>query len=104
MLYGQENVERGMALLDRERPGWDGRLDLDSLNIASPYHCVLGQEFTGSFVDSLLALGVGPMTDGALAHGFVAEYPDRITETWKTLVMQRRENAAPQPEKELVTA
>jgi len=36
-------VERGAALLDELIPGWEDRIDVDTLDLASPYNCVLGQ-------------------------------------------------------------
>lgn len=36
-------VARGMALLDKERPGWRERIDVAKLDLSSCYACVLGQ-------------------------------------------------------------
>jgi hypothetical protein len=41
-------VERGAAWLDRHRPGWEQRINLDTLRLENCALCVLGQEF-GSF-------------------------------------------------------
>jgi hypothetical protein len=38
-----ERVFDGMALLDKENPGWELKIDLEELNLASGCHCVLGQ-------------------------------------------------------------
>ena len=38
-----ERVERGAALLDERRPGWWRDIDMDTLDIRSPCHCILGQ-------------------------------------------------------------
>jgi hypothetical protein len=41
-------VKRGAALLDERIPGWDQRIDLDTLRIADSGQCVLGQLYTES--------------------------------------------------------
>ena len=38
-------VARGAALLDERIPGWDQRIDLDTLDIDSCQNCVLSQLF-----------------------------------------------------------
>jgi hypothetical protein len=45
----------GAALLDRHRPGWARRIDLDRLDLASAEDDVLGQ-LDGSFEEGLDAL------------------------------------------------
>jgi hypothetical protein len=39
----EDCVERGAMLLDRERPGWAGGVDLDELDMATDEDCILGQ-------------------------------------------------------------
>lgn len=39
------NVERGMAWLDANRPGWERRINLARLDLNSPCNCLLGQEY-----------------------------------------------------------
>lgn len=36
-------VGEGAAFLDEKQPGWVHAIDVDTLNLASPFHCVLGQ-------------------------------------------------------------
>lgn len=43
MEIARERVTRGMALLDAHVPGWEERIDLSMLNIASACNCVCGQ-------------------------------------------------------------
>jgi hypothetical protein len=38
-------VARGAALLDEKLPGWIERIDLDELDLANCFGCVLGQTF-----------------------------------------------------------
>lgn len=38
-------VKRGAAWLDANKPGWERVVSLPALDMASRYHCVLGQVF-----------------------------------------------------------
>lgn len=57
----QEAAERGAALLDKERPGWEKRINLELLKMNSCVMCILGQLFhdfnRGAFQ---LNLGIDP--------------------------------------------
>ena len=49
-----ETVRRGhiadsAAVLDEHKPGWYKKVDLDTLDMESPYSCVLGQVFRSRF-------------------------------------------------------
>jgi len=46
--YYDEKVQRGIALLDEQSPGWRGKINTISLDINSIEHCVLGQIY-GNF-------------------------------------------------------
>jgi hypothetical protein len=46
-----DDVARGMALLDEERPGWEAQIDLDRLELASDCGCILGQIFASEIDD-----------------------------------------------------
>lgn len=63
------HVQRGMMLLDEERPGWEDELDLGTLNVADPHNCVLGQLY-GEYQEGKDALGLS--LGEAINHGFVA--------------------------------
>jgi len=41
----QERIARGAAWLDATVPNWIDRIDLQTLNLWSPWRCVLGQVF-----------------------------------------------------------
>lgn len=41
-------VSAGIALLNKEVPGWRNMLDVDALDVGSDHNCVLGQLFAGS--------------------------------------------------------
>lgn len=58
-----ERAAAGAALLDQECPGWERRVDLETLDLGSIYCCILGQVFD-SEVDNgwnvgTHALGIG---------------------------------------------
>lgn len=68
----QQRVARGIALLDRKRPGWWSRIDLSIFNIGSPWDCICGQLY-GSFGRAIERLGIdGPWTP--VDFGFLGTY------------------------------
>lgn len=91
----QERVQRGMALLDKKRPGWRESINTEILDLSDGYCCVLGQVYnhfiTGSHGLGLVHSGEeDPYTpqeeQNLLSHGFYSlsshEYDD-LTATWK---------------------
>jgi hypothetical protein len=107
-----ERVAAGMALLDREVPGWVDRIDLDRLDMAAAGYslspgkecgCILAQidateqpAGIGDYFDGRdrLALGVDywELSDWSIDHGFNASgesYRD-LTEAWRRVILARR--------------
>lgn len=41
----KQRVERGARWLDENFPGWEGRIDLDTLELSSSEQCICGQVF-----------------------------------------------------------
>jgi len=41
----RDRVKRGAALLDRERPGWEKKMDISKFDIWHSDRCILGQVF-----------------------------------------------------------
>jgi hypothetical protein len=90
----RDRVARGAALLDEKRPGWDARVDLAVLDLASCRQCVVGQLFGEEFgnwpyLAGLQALGI-PL--GAGRHGFDAldeQFP-ALTAEWRRVIAARR--------------
>jgi len=87
-------VARGMALLDEQRPGWLDRIDLATLAMHDPCHCIVGQEFgdgvsndDGIYGDGLEALGVADDPDG---YGFDAWDQDALGTEWRRAITERR--------------
>lgn len=108
-----ERVAQGAALLDIKQPGWEHRIDLDTLDIQTSTTCVLGQVFCGEDdpyeygADYLLLHDAveNPDAPVMVAHGFDA--PDSLhdpdveatpwtdlTAEWRRVILQRR---APEP-------
>jgi len=96
-------VAKGAALLDEKVPGWDARIDLATLNLASPCRCVVGQLFADLAEDDVVlgyapglgVLGFGPGDDDS-PYGFDAapddaaeQYAD-LTAAWKRIIEGRR--------------
>ncbi len=108
----QERVARGVALLDEKMPGWVDRIDVDTLEISSIRHCVVGQLNQGEFARGIRLLGLGAYANGA-EYGFAwsgfyglssgeeylalssgEEYLALTTE-WKRVIGILRENQVP---------
>lgn len=99
-----QNIERGTALLDRERPGWENMIDLRRLDLASTNDCVLGQVygaepgFHSPYSHGRAMLGIDSFT-AAVLHGFSLAAPRdgesyrNLTDEWKHLVAIRRVKA-----------
>lgn len=95
-------VQRGIEFLDRRlgRDVWLSRIDLNTLNVASPFACVVAQ-VTGTFYGSGLGLLLRPnehVGDFTYNHGFVATDPVSyrlLTEEWIIRVNELRAAASP---------
>lgn len=95
-----ERVARGVALLDRVRPGWAQLVDLDRLDMQECAACVLGQLY-GDFDDGCIANSL-PLA-AAAEHGFhhrltspraghrtvTAEY-QALYEEWRRIIAWRQ--------------
>lgn len=79
-------VAAGATLLDAERPGWAGRIDVDQLQMGSCVRCVLGQLY-GEYSDGCEALGfprsIDPQWREAVRYGFASLDCNGLTEAWK---------------------
>ena len=99
-----ERVARGAAFLDEREPGWDARIDLDTLSLDSPCCCVLGQ-LHGGYGAGLRATGLGDddgrdielgffWTDEHLVGFSLDDEPGDLTAEWKRVITARRESGA----------
>lgn len=52
MANRKERIAKGIALLDKEVPGWCERVDIKVLDLGSPFKCVLGQVFQEEAMES----------------------------------------------------
>lgn len=92
-------VAFGVELLDRIRPGWDGRIDLGTLTLTSCYRCVLAQVFGSTYGHgvSMLPLAKRPhWSVQAEALGFYLEEDDYgpLQDAWVELIADRRLKAS----------
>ena len=91
----EERVQSGMGILDINFPGWEERIDLETLDLEDCELCVLGQQY-GNFTEGYLRLGLNWLNVAA-ESGFNAgdevpdldaEYED-LTEEWFTQIRGR---------------
>ena len=47
MQWSAERVARGAAYMDENYPGWERKINLEILNVASPNSCICGQAVWG---------------------------------------------------------
>ena len=89
-------VERGAALLDARKPGWDSLIDLGELNMGDGDRCIFGQTFGDEF-DCGWSIGTRLLLDDSLEkaveHGFYepgnCDYAGLDAE-WRSLIESRR--------------
>lgn len=88
----RDRVSYGARQLDQVRPGWEGEIDIDRLNIGDGYRCVAGQ-LVGHF-GSYNKLGIEgtEIANGMMSArgGFrkTVEYY-RLTVAWKREILSR---------------
>lgn len=91
-----KTVERGAALLDERLPGWEDKIDLERLDLASTCNCVLGQLHRKrgrpghrNYYAGLNELGITTPS----RYGFSVWSGGRfesLTEAWRRLITRRR--------------
>lgn len=112
----EEQINRGIAVLDEKQPGWENRIDLKTLTLSSICHCVVGQlvgnvktavwedasvKRYSSFLMELTGASERMHIVESVNYGFdldpeFATYPnyDVLTAEWKTAIWARlAENA-----------
>ena len=101
-----KNVRRGVRLLDREAPGWEGRVRADMLVMVSQKLCVLGQLYgdyiTGLDMLNLLSEPFEDMDfDKIASHGFclnpnqyLLQSYDDLSRAWRDFIKKRRARIA----------
>jgi len=84
-----EVVQAGMAVLDANMPGWECRIDPETLNLASCQLCVLGQVY-GEYSAGKREVGIedgdnygfSTRDDSSREYGF-------LTRTWLRVIKKR---------------
>lgn len=90
----EKRVDKGIAWLDKNKPGWVDIIDLKMLDVGHKRVCITGQLF-GDYFSKFLDKGI--MTpDQAIKHGFnesllVARNFDLLTAVWYYKIKFRRE-------------
>jgi hypothetical protein len=93
----EDRVEKGAALLDRARPGWEREVSPQALLMCSGCDCVLGQLY-GHFLAGIDALGVDGRKAAQVDHGFYLPpggpglYRD-LSDAWRALIRRRTATA-----------
>lgn len=98
----QEAISRGIAWLDEQHPGWEGKIDLRTLDLSNSCFCVLGQlEMSyGRALARIIEAGAIGEADrfsssiwaNRRAFTFLGGLPDewtQLTAAWKTAITQR---------------
>jgi len=88
-----EDVMRGVAWLDEQRPGWEDKIDLDRLRLGSCLDCVIGQLFGDyeALRDNFIMDIETRRKLGFTIHSWNDEKWNELTETWKQVIRNRRE-------------
>jgi len=102
----KENVERGVALLDAEKPGWDAQIDLENFDFSDTELCILGQLYAGDPDISGFDVGLVQLfgedvdlSEESAKHGFdvlwefgmkTSEHYSELHELWKAEILSRR--------------
>ena len=84
----RQRVERGAALLDAEKPGWAPRIDVPTLNLASPNQCVLAQLYGHGWS---MVLSINHL-DYGFCTGDYSEFP-RLLPLWREAIEARCEGS-----------
>jgi hypothetical protein len=80
-------VDKGATLLDERYPDtWYDKIDLDTLDLSTTDHCVLGQLYNGSYYVGRRTLGL--TRGGAAELGF--DGLEELTDAWRRLIIERK--------------
>lgn len=95
-------VERGVAWLDAQQPGWAHRIDLAEFDFSDCSSCVIGQLFGWEEGQRRLGAASRPETRIKMAeHGFDARSDDRneamdeLHFAWRRVIFDRQSGATP---------
>lgn len=85
-------IARGAAFLDRKCPGWENKIDLDSLDINNENRCILAQLSHRDYFDGLLYFGLKGFEAAEMLGLAGDDGPTErvMTPIWKALIEERR--------------
>lgn len=96
-------VQKGAALLDEKRPGWEKEIDIGILDIMDGRWCVLGQLY-GYYTIGATVMGIGY---GNQEYGFARPTPladlPTLTNAWRALIATRLAEEVQEESRTLVT-
>lgn len=91
-----ESVACGAELLDEKMPGWAGKIDVSTLNLASALHDILFQLFGDDSPENTEHVGV--RSEDAERFGFALRDPQgypRLTALWRSAIASRLDASHP---------
>mgnify|MGYP001578000622 CR=1 FL=1 len=74
-----QRAANGATLLDEKRPGWASLINVDVLDLASGYHCILGQLYKRDYVMGIHDLGCDERGDQA-KNGFDLSHEEYLSD------------------------
>lgn len=90
----EENVARGVALLDEKVPNWRERISAEDLEMSSTRSCILGQLFDHYFYGlewMFPATNDNGQFESSILHGFTTDTGSfyKLTALWKDELSKR---------------
>lgn len=88
-----ENVETAGKLLDVIRPGWYERVNVETLNMAHPFLCVLGQVFGDYWhaIDKYADILLLEENTNVFAGDVLDDEYDAVFDAWVEYITARKE-------------
>lgn len=68
-LVNPDSVARGIDLLDSRLPNWVEKIDLETLNMEDPNHCIAAQIGKGNMFEGLDMLGIRDLSFPMESYG-----------------------------------
>ena len=87
----ERQVQKGARLLDERMPGWEGKINLLTLNIKDCHQCILGQLY-GEYSEGLKRIfDEGEVWSERFAHGFshAGQRYEVLVPHWTRLILAR---------------
>lgn len=89
----EKRIAKGMAWLDKNRPGWVKKIKHTQLRMVSPTYCVIGQTF-GNFFDVINERTITEEYAKTLGFTLSGSAPnkkwDTLTREWQEAIKQRK--------------